>query len=81
MNNELKPLENELEPIDEALKKVNEALKDDEELKPINNDFDKELDFLKEEVKEDFEKDKFASNFPEWDLLPSNQVIRRVNRK
>ena len=43
-----------------------------DELKPINNnDFNEELK----------EEDKFASKFPDWDLVPANQVVRRVNRK
>lgn len=53
----------------------------DEELKPINNnDFDKEL-VAKEEVVEEIKEDKFASNFPDWDLVPANQVVRRVTRE
>ena len=55
-----------------------------EELKPIENnvnDFNKELEVKQEEKKEVPETDKFASNFPEWDLLPTNQVVRRVTRK
>ena len=52
-----------------------------DELKPINNDFNEELK-VKEEVKEEpKEEDKFASKFPDWDLVPANQVVRRVNRK
>ena len=54
----------------------------DEELKPINdNDYDKELEQKKEEVEVNKEDDKFASKFPDWDLLPANQVVRRVTRK
>lgn len=53
-----------------------------EELKPINeNDFNKELVVKQEEPKEKVEEDKFASKFPDWDLLPTNQVVRRVTRK
>lgn len=53
-----------------------------EELKPINNnDFNQELQVKEEPKVEIKEEDKFASKFPEWDLVPTNQVVRRVNRK
>ena len=56
-----------------------------DELKPIsdnNTNFDKEL-VVSEEIKKEevVEKDEFASKFPDWDLLPTNQVVRRVTRK
>ena len=55
-----------------------------EELKPIDNtlnEFNKELEVKQEEKIEVPENDKFASSFPDWDLLPANQVVRRVTRK
>ena len=61
---------------------MNEELKpiNNDDLKPISNDFSQELQ-VKEESKVTTEEDKFASKFPEWDLVPTNQVVRRVTRK
>ena len=59
----------------------------DEELKPIakqeekeNDNFNFELNTI-ESPKEEVEVSKFIEGFPNWDLLPPNQVVRRVNRK
>ena len=53
-----------------------------DELKPINNnDFNEELKVKEEDKEVPKEEDKFASKFPDWDLVPANQVVRRVNRK
>ena len=57
-----------------------------EELKPIindnldNKDLNQELTQINEE-KEDPDVSKFIDGFPDWDLLPPNNVIRRVTRK
>ena len=59
----------------------------DEELRPIskeekletNIDFNQELNSIEE--KEEVEVNKFIEGFPDWDLLPPNQVVRRVTRK
>ena len=58
----------------------------DEELKPINNENLNNTDFNQELVqinddKEDTDVSKFVEGFPDWDLLPPNNVIRRVTRK
>ena len=55
----------------------------DEELKQTpNNDLDFSQELIEEEEKEEVkEEDKFVKGFPEWDLLPTNQVVRRVTRK
>ena len=57
----------------------------EEELKPVQNeekkyDFNMELTSKQEEEKEK-EVSKFIEGFPNWDLLPPNQVVRRVTRK
>ena len=58
----------------------------DEELRPIakeneeiNIDLNKELTSIEEKKEE--EVSKFIEGFPDWDLLPPNQVVRRVTRK
>lgn len=59
----------------------------DEELKPIvenenninNIDLNQELNSIEEKQEE--EVSKFIEGFPDWDLLPPNQVVRRVTRK
>ncbi len=58
----------------------------DEELKPIvkednNLNLNIELNEIKETKEEEEEVNKFIEGFPDWDLLPPNQVIRRVTRK
>ncbi len=57
----------------------------EEELKPVQTDEKKydlnmELTSKQEEEKEK-EVSKFIEGFPNWDLLPPNQVVRRVTRK
>ena len=59
-----------------------------EELRPMDNnqenneikiDFNQELTSMEEEKEK--EVNKFIEGFPDWDLLPPNQVVRRVTRK
>ena len=60
-------------------------------LKSENNNFDNILlnnpnnsvddNKIKVENVHNIKDDIFAKDFPEWDLLPLNTVIRRVNRK
>ncbi len=42
---------------------------------PLNN----EDNVVKEDKVED--NDVIAKNFPDWDLLPPYQTVRRINRK
>ena len=60
----------------------------DEELRPMTKEEPKEentIDFSQEltsiEEKQEIEVSKFIEGFPDWDLLPPNQVVRRVTRK
>jgi len=57
-----------------------------EELKPIandnldNKDLNQELVQINDE-EQDSDVSKFIKGFPDWDLLPPNNVIRRLTRK
>ncbi len=54
------------------------------ELKPIEKEepkFDLNMELTREEEQKEKEVSKFIEGFPDWDLLPPNQVVRRVTRK
>lgn len=54
------------------------------ELKPIENNetkFDFNMELKSNEEEKEKEVSKFIEGFPDWDLLPPNQVVRRVTRK
>ena len=36
---------------------------------------------ISNEIKEEKENNNLINNFPEWDLLPPYQTVRRINRK
>ena len=57
----------------------------EEELKPVQTDekkYDLNMELTsKQEAEKEKEVSKFIEGFPNWDLLPPNQVVRRVTRK
>ena len=56
----------------------------DNELKPVEKEepnFDLNIELTSNEEEQEKEVSKFIDGFPDWDLLPPNQVVRRVTRK
>ena len=56
----------------------------DNELKPMEKEevkFDLNMELKSNEEEKEKEVSKFIEGFPDWDLLPPNQVVRRVTRK
>ena len=55
----------------------------DEELKPTitNNEDDFSKELVPETREEDVDVSTFIEGFPDWDLLPPNNVVRRITRK